>query len=423
MFKKFIEWLKWVFSPIEKEGAIRPDGRQGWKNLIDVYADDPRPMALKVVSLAQWIIESGRGTSLLSKQHLNYGGIKYRKELEGLATPVQYIAHDGKDTYAKFESDKAFIEGYWRFIARSPYKGWEQYADDSLGFLKHIKKAGYAESPTYVEKVSALFKEAEALLKAAAESTEVIVNPIPDPIDPVVPGGKTAHEDHVYLKPTIFMVDVPVKAHGSFKTKSGRPIGMVHHYTAGHLSPDSKHVINMLTDLGKRGLGCMGMNEKGEIFVPKSLGFDKIGYHAGSSEWLGIKGLNSYLIGMEVCNPGRLYEYKGSFYTWFDCNSDKVPRQGAKAIDPLRVRTWTTSYGKQSKGHYMAFTMDQEKALINFDLWQLSVNPDYKVEFLVGHDEISKSGKQDPGASLSMTMPEYRALIRRLYLKNFGKAI
>jgi hypothetical protein len=146
---------------------IRPDDQQGWLHLIEIYADDPRPMALKIASLAQFILESNRGKSKLAKEHLNYGGIKYRKELSDYAVPVKYEAHDGKDTYAKFEGDKAFIEGYWKFISRAPYKGFEKYADDSLGYLKHIKSKGYAESPNYVEKVSALFPEAEKLLKAA----------------------------------------------------------------------------------------------------------------------------------------------------------------------------------------------------------------------------------------------------------------
>jgi hypothetical protein len=392
---------------------IRPDDQQGWLHLIEIYADDPRPMALKIASLAQFILESNRGKSKLAKEHLNYGGIKYRKELSDYAVPVKYEAHDGKDTYAKFEGDKAFIEGYWKFISRAPYKGFEKYADDSLGYLKHIKSKGYAESPNYVEKVSALFPEAEKLLKAAG----AVVVEVPKE-KPKVDSAPFSHEDHAYEEPEIVMVDVGISAHGSFKTKSGRPLGMVHHYTAGHLSPDSRQVTNMLKGLGKRGLGCMGMDEKGVIYVPKSLGFKKIGYHAGKSNWLGKSGLNSYLLGMEVCNPGKVYAHKGEFFAYWDVDSKRIPKSNAKPLDPKRVREWKASPGKQHKGYYFAFTEAQEKALINFDLWQKKTNPEFSFDYCVGHDEISLSGKTDPCACLSMPMADFRELLKRLAKKN-----
>src|SRR5277367_2556648 len=69
--------------------------------------------SLKVASLAQWVLESGRGTSPLAVQHLNFGGIKYRDRMAGFAVPVSYTGTDGETTaYCKFASLDAFFHGY-----------------------------------------------------------------------------------------------------------------------------------------------------------------------------------------------------------------------------------------------------------------------------------------------------------------------
>ncbi|TVV72053.1 glucosaminidase domain-containing protein [Sphingomonas solaris] len=79
----------------------------------------PHP-ALKPVTLAQWLLESGRGTSALARDHLNFAGLKWRAEMAPFATRVDHAAHDGADAYCRFASVEAFIGGYWAFLARRP---------------------------------------------------------------------------------------------------------------------------------------------------------------------------------------------------------------------------------------------------------------------------------------------------------------
>ena len=113
--------------------------------------------ALKAVTLAQWILESGRGSSALAREHLNFGGLKWRSELLGFATPVAYRAHDGLDYYCKFDSLDAFIVGYWRFIARTPYEGWEKEADKGPeAFMRFIGPIYNPAGDAYVKQVLAL---------------------------------------------------------------------------------------------------------------------------------------------------------------------------------------------------------------------------------------------------------------------------
>nr|AHZ45666.1 N-acetylmuramoyl-L-alanine amidase [uncultured bacterium] len=124
---------------------------------------------LRGVTLAQWMLESGRATSELATQHLNFGGLKWRSEMTPHATKVRYKAHDGEDDYCKFASVEAFIDGYWAFLARAPYKGWEERAGTPQEFIRFIGPI-YTPSAGYADKVLALLAEAEGLLGGTADA-------------------------------------------------------------------------------------------------------------------------------------------------------------------------------------------------------------------------------------------------------------
>lgn len=124
--------------------------------------------SLKAVTLAQWILESGRGTSKLSREHLNFAGLKWRSEMIGYATPVEYVAHDGIDFYCKFSSLENFIVGYWKFLSRSPYEGWEAYAAESPeAFIHFIGPIFNPIGTAYIERVLNLLPEAGKKLDEA----------------------------------------------------------------------------------------------------------------------------------------------------------------------------------------------------------------------------------------------------------------
>jgi N-acetylmuramoyl-L-alanine amidase len=136
--------------------------------------------ALKSVTLAQWILESGRGTSPLATAHLNFGGLKWRSEMVGFATPVEHDAHDGLDFYCKFASLDAFIVGYWKFLSRSPYNGWEERAvQGPEAFIRFIGPIYNPAGVTYVNQVLALVDEATQRLHAAPAGPEI---PPPPPV-------------------------------------------------------------------------------------------------------------------------------------------------------------------------------------------------------------------------------------------------
>lgn len=178
---------------------------------------------------------------------------------------------------------------------------------------------------------------------------------------------------------------------GQYRTPSGMFKGLVVHYTVSGRSP--KAAQNVVRYLAGERLGCLVMDENGVIYHPEN--FDPLrswGYHAGKSGWFGAQGgLSDEFCGMEICCWGK-----------------------DSKVGPFR-----TSQAKDNiiPGTYQAFTEAQEVSLINFIRWAKAVNPEFSIENVVGHDEAReyvglRGQKQDPGASLSMTMPEFRDIFR-----------
>lgn len=131
---------------------------------------------LKAVTLAQWMLESGRGTSELAKLHYNFAGLKWRPEMAPYATRISYEAHDGKDWYCKFPTIESFINGYWAFINRSPYSGWEENAGTGETYINFIGPV-YTPSSGYAKKVLKLVPEATALLESVASNNGTSAQP------------------------------------------------------------------------------------------------------------------------------------------------------------------------------------------------------------------------------------------------------
>lgn len=136
-----------------------------WENLIELYKNTTiEATALKSATVAQWILESGHGQSELAQQHLNFAGLKFRAEMVGLCEPIDYEAHDGIDTYCKFADIESFISGYWAFINRRVYEGWQDYKNNPAGYIRFLHSRGYTGDPGYVSKVVSLFDETDELL-------------------------------------------------------------------------------------------------------------------------------------------------------------------------------------------------------------------------------------------------------------------
>ncbi|MGI0487128.1 N-acetylmuramoyl-L-alanine amidase [Pantanalinema rosaneae CENA516] len=132
---------------------------------------------LKVIQLAQAILESGRGKSDLFKLHGNPYGMKFRKEMRAIADQVTYTDSAGEtDIYCKFDDVEEAVKGYWAFIDRPVYSGWRTSNHTPEDYIEFIAYAGYIGGPfdgsdndrkskdAYIKKILDLVPEAKTLL-------------------------------------------------------------------------------------------------------------------------------------------------------------------------------------------------------------------------------------------------------------------
>ncbi len=130
---------------------------------------------LKPISVAQWILESGRGKSELAQRYNNFSGIKYRTELRDYARRVRVKVKDGSHYYAHFFDLESFIAGYWANLARKPYQGWQKAAKTPADFIRFIGPI-WADDPEYVQKVLTLLPEAEQRLGLFSAKPKSVTN-------------------------------------------------------------------------------------------------------------------------------------------------------------------------------------------------------------------------------------------------------
>lgn len=139
---------------------------------------------LKEVNLAQWLLESARGTSLLATTANNFAGLKWRKEMEEVDSEtgkafankinIKVPSESKEEDFCQFKSIDAFIVGYWKFLSRTVYAGVADNTNTPENFLGFLQGKGYSTDPNYVRKVMNLVPEAQGLLLGTDAGTVVV---------------------------------------------------------------------------------------------------------------------------------------------------------------------------------------------------------------------------------------------------------
>lgn len=148
-----------------------------FKELVKVYSGMSIEFPhLKPITVAQWLLETGRGTSFLCQQHNNFGGMMWRAEMANWPLNISKVRYtspsDGIDTYyASFTTLEDWVKGYWKFIDRAVYAGWREHCGSGGEYINWLKKCGYAADPDYVNKVLDLLPEAIELLSNIKDDT------------------------------------------------------------------------------------------------------------------------------------------------------------------------------------------------------------------------------------------------------------
>lgn len=101
------------------------------------------------ITLAQGILETGSGQSLLAQEANNHFGIKCKKNWEG---ETMFHTDDAKgECFRKYNAAKDSYRDHSKFLAERPYYKnlFKLEITDYKGWAHGLKKAGYATNPRY----------------------------------------------------------------------------------------------------------------------------------------------------------------------------------------------------------------------------------------------------------------------------------
>ena len=141
------------------------------QQFIDLIGDNVKRVALergyKYPSsvIAQAVIESGNGNSLLARKYHNYFGLKCGSSWNGKSVNMQTKEEYKtgtlttiRDNFRVYDSIESGVNGYFDFINYSRYSNLKS-ATSSRDYIERIKNDGYATSSTYVNTVYNIVKQ------------------------------------------------------------------------------------------------------------------------------------------------------------------------------------------------------------------------------------------------------------------------
>lgn len=157
---------------------------------------------------------------------------------------------------------------------------------------------------------------------------------------------------------------------------------LVIHFTAGISAASS---ISWLTDPRAKASAHLVIGRDGSItqLVP----FNKRAWHAGNSAWASRIGLNSYSIGIELDNAGKLHRVGQQWQTW----------SGQHISDDEVVIARHKHESTESGWH--AYTQEQLTAAL--EVATVLVEK-YNLLDVVGHEDIAPGRKTDPGPAFPL---------------------
>ena len=171
------------------------------------------------------------------------------------------------------------------------------------------------------------------------------------------------------------------------------PAYVVMHYTAGASAESS---IDWLTNPAARASAHVVVGRDGK--VTQLVALDRQAWHAGSSEWRGLEGLNAHSFGIELDNGGPLQRRADAgWYTPF----------GLRIPDEEVVQAQHRSGGPVIGWH--SYSTDQ--LLAAADVANLMVRH-FGLLDVIGHDDIAPARKRDPGPAFPMQTFRARVLGR-----------
>jgi N-acetylmuramoyl-L-alanine amidase len=169
---------------------------------------------------------------------------------------------------------------------------------------------------------------------------------------------------------------------------------LIFHYTAGGSAESS---IEWLCTRKPQGNASAHLVLARDGRIVQLVPFDIVAWHAGVSQWNGLVGLNQASIGVELDNAGAMNVVGDKFVAWF-----------GKEYLASDVMLAEHKHGGGARPWHAYTEVQIERAL---ELAQLLVDH-YRLEGVLGHDDIAPGRKLDPGPAFPLAAIAGRALGR-----------
>lgn len=172
------------------------------------------------------------------------------------------------------------------------------------------------------------------------------------------------------------------------------PRFVVLHYTAGRNLESSVESLCTQKPQGNASAHIV-LGRDGRIVQLAPL--NRVTWHAGVSQWNGLNGLNHHAIGIEMDNAGLLHREGERFVSWF-----------GKAYPENEVLVAAHRHGGGAQPWHAYTEAQIARAL---ELCELLV-AHYRLDDVLGHEDIARGRKTDPGPAFPLAAVRSRALGR-----------
>ena len=173
-----------------------------------------------------------------------------------------------------------------------------------------------------------------------------------------------------------------------------QPRFLIMHYTAGRTLESSVESLCTKKPQGNASSHIV-LGRDGRVF--QLAPFNVITWHAGVSQWNGLDGMNHYAIGIEMDNAGLLHREGDQFAAWF-----------GKTYPPPEVQLAEHRHGGGVQPWHTYTEAQIARAL---ELCELLV-AHYGLEDVLGHEDVARGRKVDPGPAFPLAAVRSRAMGR-----------
>lgn len=173
--------------------------------------------------------------------------------------------------------------------------------------------------------------------------------------------------------------------------QSGLPDTIILHYTAGSTAQSA---IRTLTNPANSVSSHLVVDRDGS--VTQLIPFNRIAWHAGKSSHGGRIGLNSFSVGIEMVNAGRLERRGNQFFAWF---GKQYPEE--EVIQATHRNEKTANYWHRYTGRQIETIFQLCSFLKEY----------YPIKYILGHEEIAPGRKIDPGPAFPLDQLRNKILL------------